>query len=471
MGRQEGDGVISRETTVLGPVDCTAAQLERAVAAYAPGQPAYGPIGVGVWADMVIKYAGAFGLRPSVIGGQTLVETNGLRFGGDVSPGQYNLAGIGTTGGGVPGERWSNIPEGVIGQCVHWLGYVYGAVENWPVALRRYAPAARRQANIMASGYAGMVATIGDLGGGVWAVDPDYADSIVRAANLIQAQPGGQPMAPLIALSSGHHNRQSGDAEEIKETGQLTPAIAAACRAAGLDVVVLTPDDGRGTSPDSLDTIAARTPANAAIYMETHTEAGPRGVFVIYPDWGDDVDTDVRDRLGPAIAQAVSKATGLPIRGNGTMSERETGVGAGGDRLGVFRATAGLRASTTRMIIEFGSHTQSADLAIINAPGFYQKAAGAVAGAFADYLGVTVPVQTAAQPPASEGYTPPASIDTANVSARINEQGETILTINFGGKATAIEGYIVADAGVTIVNDGVEYSRSIKTEFQPWVKH
>lgn len=234
----------------------------------------------------------------------------------------------------------------------------------------------------------------------IWAPPSDGNDTEAYIAAVLTsiardvAQEGQTTVAPLIVLSSGHHNKQGGDAIEIAQTGKLTPAIAAACRAAGLRVLVLTPDDGAGMSPDSLDTIAARCPTDAAIYLETHTEAGPRGVFAIYPDWpsAGDVDTDVRDVLGPAIAESVSKSTGLPVRGNGIMSERETGVGAGGDRLGIFRATANLRQNTTRLIVEFGSHTSAADLALINAPGFYAQAAGAVAGAFAAYLHVAPPI-------------------------------------------------------------------------------
>ena len=41
------------------------------------------------------------------------------------------------------------------------------------------------------------------------------------------------------------------------------------------------------------------------------------------PDWDDDVDVDVRDTLGPMIAERVSAASGMPIRGNGLMSGRD----------------------------------------------------------------------------------------------------------------------------------------------------
>lgn len=133
------------------------------------------------------------------------------------------------------------------------------------------------------------------------------------------------------------------------------------------------------------------------LLLETHTEgAGPaaRGVFAIYPDWGDDVDADVRDRLGPRVARAIAAATGLPVRGAGVLSERETGVGLTGYRLGLFGQTAAIRATCTRLIIEYGSHDVTADLAIIDTPGFYTQAGRATAQAFAEFLWLPPPDAT-----------------------------------------------------------------------------
>ncbi|HET8627449.1 MAG TPA: hypothetical protein VFL91_08515 [Thermomicrobiales bacterium] len=201
-----------------------------------------------------------------------------------------------------------------------------------------------------------------------------------------------------LALTAGHHNAQGGDAEEIKETGLLTPAIAAAARRQGWDVRVYTPDDGRGTSPDGLDTIAARVTADAQagwvpdVYLETHSEAGPRGVFCVYPDAPGDVDADVRDTLGPDIARRIAQATGLPLRfpNGGAMSEQSTAVGESGSRLGIFRVTEPIKATTTRLILECGSHTDAADLALMAQPGYYDAAAGAVCAAIAAWKGLAI---------------------------------------------------------------------------------
>jgi N-acetylmuramoyl-L-alanine amidase len=205
---------------------------------------------------------------------------------------------------------------------------------------------------------------------------------------------------PRIALSAGHHNQDGGHATEIRLVGPVTKALAQACRQRGFDVRVITPDEGMGTHPGGLNAVASTVVQWAAagwtadIFLEVHAEANGsgdagRGCFAIYPDWGADVDTKVRDQLGPALANAIAAATKIPRRGNGTMSERKTGVGLGGNRLGVFRITQGLRTTTRRLLVEMGSYTSPADLKIMNGANFPTTIAGAMADALASYAGLT----------------------------------------------------------------------------------
>jgi hypothetical protein len=139
--------------------------------------------------------------------------------------------------------------------------------------------------------------------------------------------------------------------------------------------------------------VASQVTADDDVFIEVHTEgngAGDagRGVFCIYPDWTGDVDTDVRDTLGPAIAKAIRDRTGIPLRNNGVMSERQTGVGSQGHRLGVFGATARHKATCTRMIVEVGSHSSPADMALWRHPAFLSNAASAIADTLATYYGL-----------------------------------------------------------------------------------
>lgn len=208
-------------------------------------------------------------------------------------------------------------------------------------------------------------------------------------------QPQQPSMAPRIALASGHHNASGGDAFERQQTGPLCSAVARHCRALGMEVRCVQPDDGMGYITGSLDAVGntvvkwADEGWEADIFLECHTEGGGgRGAFAIYPDWAPDVDEAVRDTLGPLAARAVATATGLALGagGDGVMSERQTGVGGQGFRLGIFRTTAPLQ-STRRLIIEYGAHDKQPDLGIATSPGFADKCGQATAEAFADYLG------------------------------------------------------------------------------------
>ncbi len=66
---------------------------------------------------------------------QMVVETNSLKFTGDVSASQNNFAGLGATGGGVKGERFRTVSDGVRAQLQHLLIYAGVHVAD-PVADR-----------------------------------------------------------------------------------------------------------------------------------------------------------------------------------------------------------------------------------------------------------------------------------------------------------------------------------------------
>jgi N-acetylmuramoyl-L-alanine amidase len=202
-------------------------------------------------------------------------------------------------------------------------------------------------------------------------------------------------IALRIALAAGHHNTNGGSPVEASITGPLCQAYAQAFRQAGCDVRVITPNDGLGQFPGGLDEVAqkvvnwSKTGWTADIFLETHTEgvADPsvRGVFTIYPDWGNDLDIVVKNDLGTRIAEAISVVSGIPVRSNGLMSEKSTGVGISGFRLGIFRVTAPVAFETTRLIVEHGAHSSPADLAILRSPGMLDKIAGAAVKTICEY--------------------------------------------------------------------------------------
>ncbi len=83
----------------------------------------------------------AIGVRWDYAFFQMIVETNWLKYRtgsgkpSDVSPSQYNFAGLGATGGGEPGERFTDVSSGVLAHLQHIKMYSGELVDN-PVANR-----------------------------------------------------------------------------------------------------------------------------------------------------------------------------------------------------------------------------------------------------------------------------------------------------------------------------------------------
>ena len=127
---------------------------------------------------------------------QMIVETNFLTYKtgsgrwGDVALKQNNFAGIGTTGGGVPGDSFPDVSTGVLGQIHHLVVYSGQELAN-PVAPRTRL----KQDEILRKSRAlGRPVTFQDLSGR-WAVDAAYGRSIEWVAKGFYASQcqGGDP--------------------------------------------------------------------------------------------------------------------------------------------------------------------------------------------------------------------------------------------------------------------------------------
>jgi N-acetylmuramoyl-L-alanine amidase len=231
----------------------------------------------------------------------------------------------------------------------------------------------------------------------MWSTSGGYATALAKLANELVTTEGEAMIR--VALAAGHYNHTGGNPVEKAITGPLTRHYAQQLRSLGMDVRVITPE--QGDFPGSVTDVGQQvvTWANqgwvADLLLETHTEgvANPqvRGAFGVYPDWGDDVDLDAQ-RLGQAIARAISAATSITVRGDGSLSERKTAVGLAGSRLGLFRITEPLKASTTRLIMEHGAHSNPDELALLNDDAKRATIAAAAAKAIlGHFLGMATP--------------------------------------------------------------------------------
>ena len=73
--------------------------------------------------QMYYEEATAEGVKPEVAFAQTMKETGFLQYGGDASIEQFNFAGIGTTGNGVPGNSYPDVRTGIRAQIQHLKAY------------------------------------------------------------------------------------------------------------------------------------------------------------------------------------------------------------------------------------------------------------------------------------------------------------------------------------------------------------
>lgn len=120
---------------------------------------------------------------------QMAIETNFLTYRqpngkmGDVHPDQHNFAGIGTTGGGVPGDRFPDVKTGVLAQIQHLVAYSGERLAS-PVAPRTQL---KQDDIIEASRGLKRKVRFSDLARR-WAVDPKYGTSIAWVADQFRQQ-------------------------------------------------------------------------------------------------------------------------------------------------------------------------------------------------------------------------------------------------------------------------------------------
>src|SRR5665811_1718478 len=92
-------------------------------------------------ARLYVKYGRRFGIRADVAWAQMVHETGWGQYGGDVLPAQNNMAGIGATGGGVPGNSFATAELGVIAQYAHLAWYLYPEHASNPFCVKVEQPA------------------------------------------------------------------------------------------------------------------------------------------------------------------------------------------------------------------------------------------------------------------------------------------------------------------------------------------
>ena len=118
--------------------------------------------------------AEAEGVRIEVAFTQAMLETGFLKFGGDVKPNQYNFAGIGATGG-VPGNEFTSVREGIRAQIQHLKCYASDEALNNPCVDPRWGTWLRNKAL-----YVQWLSKANNPYGIGWATDAGYSEKLLN---------------------------------------------------------------------------------------------------------------------------------------------------------------------------------------------------------------------------------------------------------------------------------------------------
>ena len=113
------------------------------------------------------------GVRAEVVFAQAMLETGWLQYGGDVRVGQFNFAGLGATGNGVPGNSFKDVATGLRAQVQHLKAYASTAPLSKACVDQRFGYVRR-----------GCAPTVEQLSQ-KWATGSDYGNSIKVIMNQL----------------------------------------------------------------------------------------------------------------------------------------------------------------------------------------------------------------------------------------------------------------------------------------------
>jgi len=126
-------------------------------------------------ARIYIEEAAAEGINSDIAFCQMCIETNYLRYGGDVKPWQYNFCGLGATGNGEPGLTFLSVEIGIRAHIQHLKAYANAQPLKKKCVDPRFTLVKRASAPYLE-----------DLTG-KWASDPQYAAKIKKKLQSLEA--------------------------------------------------------------------------------------------------------------------------------------------------------------------------------------------------------------------------------------------------------------------------------------------
>ncbi len=244
-------------------------------------EPKFGEIGV-----HYMRHGEDLGLRWDYAFFQMLVETNSLKYTGDVHVSQNNFAGLGATGGGVRGESFSTVSDGVRAHLEHIAMYAgkyipdpvaertrkvqaWGIMDKWRRTIRgpvTYTQLTRKWAP-PDPGYARDIETLADLFFQRHCNAPDP-----RPELLAQARGGASSNTRTAAAQTS--GRAAGQAQARNQAKTYAPASTN-----GVAVLNGTRDATTATARPNVDTnttrVATLSPGSMLGGVKTTTDVPP----------------------------------------------------------------------------------------------------------------------------------------------------------------------------------------------------
>ena len=132
------------------------------------------------FAKIYVQECRAENIKPEVAFAQCMLETGWLTFRGDVSISQYNFAGLGATGGGVPGNSFRTIRIGIRAHIQHLKAYASKAALNKKCVDPRFSYVTRGTCR-----YVEWLGIQENPYGGGWAATYGYGGDIIKLISEI----------------------------------------------------------------------------------------------------------------------------------------------------------------------------------------------------------------------------------------------------------------------------------------------
>jgi hypothetical protein len=375
---------------------------------------------------------------------QAMLETDSFRFGNLVTPDQHNPAGLGSTGPGFPGLTFPNWEQGVGAAFTHLLAWA-GDERGVHDPRRGAVEAAART-----KGYADTWRSLG----GRWAVPGEsYADGIEKHWQGIIAEEEASGM-------------QFADVEKIIPPGANRPGT----KLRGFHACVAHETDNENAG------------ANAPMHY-AYITTGDRGEKPSFHLCADSVRSMQFLPVAPGVAEV-----GWHIGDGADQPDDEAFFTVGGEIC--VNDRAGFPAACARMAKSFAAvltaHGQPViDGQTLRQHGSYWSArnpsvhrgcpkhlkAGDWGVTWAQFVAM-VEKEWAALNPVEAQTVPPPGPTPPYVRAYIDANGFAVTEINYGGVAEHVDGYVIQDAGIAVVNAAGElWDRSVTPAgFGEWRK-